>query len=170
MAGSSTYYDPTPLVITPFTLAEDTDINAINTAIDNAFGAMNTALAPTSEILTTDETIVVDGSRATFFLGKSTTGSFVVTLPAPAIGLQIRFIISDITSATVPSITTNSSANIIYGQVLLGSSYAVATEEDTISFTFTTASMGNIVDLESDGTNWYVSGQSHAIGITFSAT
>jgi len=86
-----------------------------------------------------------------------------ITLPAVKGGLRFKFICTDVTTAS--TIATNEGTALIKGGILL------ATAWETLAGTTITASTDNVVgdwiELVSDGTYWYISGQSgHINGFT----
>lgn len=111
-------------------------------------------------------TLTAAESGQSFYL--SLAGGFTVTLPAPAVGLKYKFIVA-IAPTTAYIIVTNASANIINGSVATpnvtaAGDVSVAASSDTITFVASTAVVGDYVELESDGTNWYLSGMTHVAG------
>lgn len=121
-----------------------------------------------TEVVTATNVIAATESGTTFFLNSAT--EFVSTLPAPAAGLKFKFIVSAAPSGASYTIVTNSSANIIKGTIVTAATGAADTETsggDTISFVDGQAVAGDQVELECDGTNWFVRGIcSVAAGIT----
>ena len=86
-----------------------------------------------------------------------------ITLPAVQAGLKFKFIMTDTTADS--SIATNEATALIKGGILL------ATAWETLAGTTITATTDNVVgdwvELVSDGTYWYISGQSgHINGFT----
>lgn len=128
------------------------------------------------EVVTTTNVITEAESGTTFYLSSAT--DFVSTLPAPKLGLRYKFVVKTAATTTAHTIITagaSGGANIIYGMVATadGAASVLASQEDTISLTKTATGgiVGDTVEVESDGTNWYVTGQvSVAAGITFTAT
>lgn len=120
--------------------------------------------APT-EVVTGANVIAASESGTTYFLNAA--GGFASTLPAPAAGLHFRFIVGT-APTTSYTITTNASANVIFGQVYCNAGTdedsATTGGEDTISFVANTAVVGDQVDIVSDGTNWYFKGFCNATG------
>lgn len=115
-----------------------------------------------TEVVTATNVITAAESGSVFFLNSGT--EFVSTLPAPAAGLNYKFIVTAAPSGADYTITTNSSANIILGQVYtLDVDSATnpdfeTTGGDTVSFVSAKSVAGDRVDVISDGTNWYVYG------------
>lgn len=111
------------------------------------------------EVLTAAKTLVAGDSGKTFFLNLA--GGFAVTLPSPVLGLKFKFVVST-APTTAYTVVTASSANIIHGQVSsaedAAGSVATAASADTISFVASKAIKGDYVEVESDGTSWFVSG------------
>lgn len=128
--------------------------------------------APT-EVVTGANVIAASESGTTYFLNAA--AGFASTLPAPAAGLKFRFVIgaTPVTS-TGHTIVTNGGSNLIQGQVNsvpVDDAGLRADDEDTITFVANQALEGDWVELVSDGTNWYVSGQINVVeALTFTAT
>lgn len=130
-------------------------------------------VSTSAEVVTTTNVITAAESGKTFFLNSAT--DFVSTLPAPAIGLKYKFVVTTAATTTAHTIVTNGGDNVIYGAVATADGLAsvLASAEDTISLTKTATGgiVGDMVEVVSDGTNWYCSGLvSVAAGITFTAT
>ena len=94
----------------------------------------------------------------TIFLNSTT--AFATTLPAPAMGLRFKFIVTGIPGASAHTVVA--SGAIIKGCVSSADLNAAAdspitTGGTTISFT-TTAAVGDWIELVSNGTNWFLSG------------
>lgn len=105
----------------------------------------------------------------TIFLNSST--EFATTLPAPFLGARFTFIVAAAPSGASYTVVTSGAAEIIIGKVHSAAGDAGDVENTaggtTITFVDGQAVAGDRVDLESDGTNWYVVGfASVAAGIT----
>jgi hypothetical protein len=135
----------------------------LNMAADNS---ANCEVVAAANIITAAE------SGKTFFLNSAT--DFASTLPAPALGLRFKFIVTTAATTTAHTIITDGGDDVIFGAVATADGLAslLASAEDTISLTKTATGgiVGDMVEVISDGTNWYVSGLiSVAAGITFTA-
>jgi len=122
-----------------------------------------------SETVTTTNVIVASESGTTFFLNLA--GGFTSTLPAPVTGLRFKFIVKT-APTTAYIVTTTSGDNILYGTLLdiVGEQVAI-TAQDTINFVASTSLIGDSLEVESDGTNWYCTAKSLADGgITIAVT
>lgn len=112
-----------------------------------------------TEVVTATNAITASETGTTFFLNSGT--EFVSTLPAPAAGLEFEFIVSAAPSGASYTIVTNSSANIIKGQVYTVDVNSATDPDfetsggDTISFVDAKAVAGDRVVLKCDGTNWF---------------
>lgn len=112
-----------------------------------------------AEILTTTRTIRAEESGKTFYLNLA--AGFVVTLPAPALGLRYKFVV--MTSPTGSyTIVTSGSSNILCGQVLTldvnsgtDPDFTATADQDTVTFVLNKSVKGDWCELESDGTSWY---------------
>jgi hypothetical protein len=122
------------------------------------------------ETVTGTNVIVENETGKTFFL--NTAGGFTSTLPAPVNGLKFKFIVK--TAPTTSGgylVTTNGGDNVIFGTISDTTATTAANAEDTITFVFDTALVGDSAEFVSDGTNWYMTAQSQANGgITATAT
>ncbi len=119
-----------------------------------------------TEDLTATNTLTAADSGKILFLNAET--EFATTLPAPAAGLHFKFICKAAPASASYTIVTASS-NVMIGGI---NELEVDTEDDgpyiadgnTITFVDGTAVVGDWVELVSDGTSWYVTGQANADG------
>lgn len=96
---------------------------------------------------------------------------FATTLPTPVAGCSFKFIVQAAPVGTAYTIVTSGSSNIIDGTTVVNGAVIGCVDEDTITFTASAAISGDWVELYSDGTNWFVTGQAFAAtGIACSAT
>lgn len=122
-----------------------------------------------SEELTAASTLTAADSGKTLYLNSAT--EFATTLPTPADGLNFRFIVKAAPSGASYTVVTNGGSNVIQGSATVNGAAVPAVNEDTITFTASAAAVGDWVDLISDGTNWYVSGQGvAATAVAFTAS
>ena len=84
-----------------------------------------------------------------------TTG-YAVTLPAPAAGLNYTFIVQDL-FGTTDWVITSASADM-FGTVMELSTVQAIASATTINLELAADTIGDRIKVESDGTNWYVSG------------
>jgi hypothetical protein len=121
-----------------------------------------------TEVVTATNVITAAETGKTFFLNSAT--EFVSTLPAPAAGLNYKFIVTAAPSGASYTVVTNASANVIKGNVVTSEDAAGDFETagaDTISFVDGQAVAGDMVEVHCDGTNWFAYGRSKvAAGIT----
>lgn len=112
-----------------------------------------------TEVVTATNVITAAETGTTFFLNSAT--EFVSTLPAVAAGLKFSFIVTAAPSGASYTIVTNSSANVIKGQVYTLDVNSATDPDfetsggDTISFVDAKAVAGDRVDVVCDGTNWF---------------
>jgi len=118
--------------------------------------------ATLSEVVTATNVITEGENNKTFYLNA--VGGFTSTLPAPAIGLKFKFIVST-APTTAYIITTNSGANILFGTFLDTIGELVSfSAQDTLNFVASASIVGDFLEVESDGTNWYCVAKSGADG------
>ncbi len=153
--------------------ATGTNVEAIkvddgNVVFDEALTVTGTTTLGTTTYKKKAETVaaanVITAAEAgtIFFLNDAT--EFASTLPAPAAGLHFKFVVTGAPDGADYTITTNASANIIKGGVVCsdGNAGDTTTGEDTISFKTGVSLAGDFVEVDCDGTNWFVFGYAAA--------
>ena len=128
----------------------------------------NEGLGVASSTPTAATTLTVADSGKTIFL--SAAAGFAITLPEPAAGLKYKFVVAAAFATTNFTVVTDSGDNVIQGGAIVNSTFVPAANEDTINFVATAETVGDYVEIESDGTNWYAKGNGASAGaITFTA-
>lgn len=128
----------------------------------------NDGAGSTVETLTAATTLTMADSGKTFFLNAAAGAN--VTLPAVATsaGFKGRFIVAAAFATTAWTITAATAK--IQGGAIVNSVHVPAANESLITFAFGAETVGDWIDMECDGTNWYVNGVAAADGgITFTA-
>lgn len=113
------------------------------------------------EVVTTTKTIVKEENNTTFYL-DGTVGA-VVTLPAALVGLSFKFVISSLFITSNWAITSAEGSNI-EGSVEVNDVGVDAVNENEINFAFGAESVGDFIDIHSDGTSWFVNGRAMLAG------
>lgn len=133
----------------------------------------NTVVIPANEgvglAYTTPTTAVTlnNGDSGKTILLNAAAG-FAITLPTVLAGLKYKFVVAAAFATT--DFTIVSTTNVIQGGAIVNSVFVPAANENTISFVATAETVGDYVEIESDGTNWYVKGLGAGAGsITFTA-
>lgn len=112
-----------------------------------------------AETVVAANTLLASESGKTSYLNLA--GGFASALPAPAAGLKYKFVVS---VAPTTSYTVVATAAVIEGMVDVNSTLVLGANETTITFAANTAIVGDWVFVESDGTSWFLTGQSGAAG------
>lgn len=148
----------------------DSDDNQVKV---NPFGTGTTevvVLSSSLRTLTPTAAVTLTAAQSGTLVFLNAAAGFAITLPAPAAGLNYRFTTAAAFATTNFTIITPT-ANIIFGNADVNSTLVPADAEDTINFVATAETIGDYVNLWSDGTNWYVEGIGAQAGsITFTAT
>ncbi len=111
------------------------------------------AIRDARENVTTTNVITAEETGKTFYL--SAVGGFTSTLPAPASGLNYKFIVRT-APTTAYIITTNSGDNILHGTFLdIVGELTPFASQDTLNFVASTSIIGDRLEVESDGSLWY---------------
>ncbi len=124
-------------------------------------GAKETVLVPVIAFVLT-----AAQSGISVMLGP--TAGFAITLPTVAAGLWYRFTVAAAFATTNYTVITPALANLIQGGALVAGLEVPGVDEDTISFVATAESIGDFVEVWSDGTSWFANGRGALTGaITF---
>ena len=137
----------------------ETISNATNGVINMSGAAVLNRIATSSP--TADATLTAAQSGTTFFMG---TAGVDLTLPAIAgtSGVWYRFV--DSTAVVTTDMTVVAPANLLQGPIDVTSTLVLCTSEDVILFEADADVIGDWVEVRSDGTNWFVTGQAQATG------
>lgn len=125
------------------------------------------------EVVTATNVITAAEDRKTFFLDAA--AGFTSTLPAPALGLKFKFVVRTAPTSNGYIIATNGGADIIKGGISEGDPTAAAASPsddnaDALTLVANVALAGDWVEVESDGTYWYMRGHTRADGGLTTAT
>lgn len=114
------------------------------------------------ETITGATTLSAEDSSKVLIL-KAAAGA-QITLPAvaDAAGQSYRFIVGQLFATTAWTIKAASS--VIQGGVIVNSVNVPGADENTITFSASADTVGDFVELNCDGTNWYVSGLGTSAG------
>lgn len=114
------------------------------------------------ETLTGATTLTAEDSDKSFIL-KAAAGA-QITLPAVATsaGFRFRFTVGQLFATT--AWTIKAASNVIQGGVIVNSTNVPGADENTITFSASADTIGDFVELNCDGTNWYVFGLGTAAG------
>ncbi len=126
-------------------------------------------------ISVTAATMTLTKAHASTLIVLNRAGGIGLTLPAPDGGLKYKFVVGT-APTTAYTIATASSANIIKGginelEVDTSDDGPYSAVGDLFSFVANIAVVGDWADFESDGTSWFVTGQTNADGgVTIGST
>jgi hypothetical protein len=86
-----------------------------------------------------------------------------VTLPANEAGLKFRFVMNgDLATTDLP--ITSAEVATMTGVLTVAGAVVLAADEDNIAFDATTADVGDFIEVEADGSLWFVHGVGGASG------
>ena len=110
-----------------------------------------------TEELSAAKTLTVADDNGKTFLFTGTTG-YAVTLPpvADSDGFKCKFIVQDLFGTTDWVITAQTA--VLYGTVMELSTAQLVAADTTLNLELATDTIGDWVEVESDGVNWYVTG------------
>lgn len=124
-----------------------------------------------TEVVTATNVITASESGKTFFLNAA--AGFLSTLPAPAAGLNYRFIVQTAPTSNGYTIATTTSANIIKGMVVerAGGAGVASAVGDLVTLVANQSIAADWLEFYSDGTTWFVHGMVDvAAGVTIGST
>jgi hypothetical protein len=141
------------------------DVNVASGAvtIGGAPVSITGSLAPTitltgqlmkSEVHTVTDTLTQADCGKVHFLSHAST-AIILTLPAPIAGCEMKFVTA-LAFSDQHEIRTPSAGNIIYGTLQVNAADVVCTVEDSIEFADTAETVGDFMELISDGTAWLI--------------
>lgn len=127
-----------------------------------------------SKLSTAENVVIIDNARTLtkadsgkVFILKAAAG-VAVTLPTPIAGFKAKFVVGLAFATT--NFTIVATSNVIQGGADVNSTFVPAANENTISFVASAETLGDYVEITSDGTNFYVNGVGTTAGaITFTA-
>jgi hypothetical protein len=171
-------YDTTSINLADETAVDIDDVDAnykafvMDTTNGNAkvITVYDLAAQRETEDVTAANTLTSAECGKTIFLNNAT--GFISTLPAPVAGCYFKFVnITALTSGN-HTIVTSGSSNVIIGginelEVDTSDDGPYLADADTITFicaptgVLPTEVLGDYVQLESDGTSWYINGQAN---------
>lgn len=106
------------------------------------------------EVVAAAKTLTADDSGKTLVL--SAAAGVAITLPALVAGFKVKAIIG--LAFATSAWTIVAATAVIQGHVLVNGAVVPGVDETTITFAHAAESVGDWVELECDGTNWYLKG------------
>ena len=118
------------------------------------------------ETLTGATTLTAEDSDKSFYLNAAAGAQITLPAVATSAGFRYRFTVAALFATT--AWTIKAATNKIQGGVIVNSVNVPGADENTITFAHAADTIGDFVELNCDGTNWYVSGNGASAGaITF---
>ena len=128
-------------------------VGSTSNDIDRIFNDVGTISAATTLLAADSET----------WYKLDAAAGVTITLPAVQAGLSFRFIVAS-SFATSNFIIDSAEGDNISGVLVVNGASVVAADEDQINFVATAETVGDFIDIWSDGTNWFVYGIGAAAG------
>jgi hypothetical protein len=118
------------------------------------------------ETLTAATTLTAEDSSKSFILNAAAGAQITLPAVATSAGFKYRFTVGALFATT--AWTVKAASAVINGGAIVNSVFVASANRNTITFAHAADTIGDFVELECDGTNWYVSGNGAASGaITF---
>lgn len=152
---------------------DDNDYVKVYSVTDTTYGwgtaykARLNALTNPVENLTATNTLTTADCGKTLLLNSAT--EFATTLPTPTLGCKLKFVVKAAPASASYTVVTASSGNVLIGGINeletdTGDDGPYIADGDTITFADGVAVVGDEVEMNSDGTSWYLNGQAKADG------
>ena len=140
---------------TPAISISDSGSSVLTTTVDNMIASYETGDSPNG-----DTTLTLADCGSTQFIGAAGDD---FTLPTPTAGCIIDFVVDAAWATTAMTIITATSANILYGitteaETDTNDDGPACAGNDTITLSESLETIGDWLQLRSNGTNWYVRG------------
>jgi len=107
-----------------------------------------------TETITATDTLTRADCGKVFYLSHAST-AIILTLPLPIDGCEMRFVTA-LAFGDQHEIRTPSATNIIEGTLLVNAADIDCTVEDSLEFADTAETLGDYVEIISDGTTWFI--------------
>lgn len=122
-----------------------------------------------SLVETVDAAVTLTGEDSGKTLMLNAAAGVAITLPDVAlVGFKAKIMVGAAFATT--DFTVVAATNVIQGGAIVNSVFVPAANENTVSFVATAETLGDYIEIESDGTNFYVNGVGAGAGaITFTA-
>jgi len=114
------------------------------------------------ETLTGATTLTAEDSGKSFYLNAAAGAQITLPAVATSAGFRYRFTVAALFATT--AWTIKAATNKIQGGVIVNSVNVPGADENTITFSASADTIGDFVELNCDGTNWYVFGLGTAAG------
>jgi len=109
-----------------------------------------------TQVISSAITLSAADSGKLFFLNAAAGAQITLPAVATSAGLNFRFTVQALFATT--AWTIKAATNVIQGGVIVNSVNVLGADENTITFVASADTIGDFVELNSDGVNWYVSG------------
>lgn len=119
-------------------------------------------------IVTGAITLTIDDSGKLFSLNAAAGAQITLPAVASSAGFKAKFVVGLAFATT--AWTIKAATNKIQGGAVVNSTFVPGADENTITFAYGAETIGDYINLECDGVNWYADGVAAGVGgITFTA-
>jgi hypothetical protein len=109
-----------------------------------------------TQVISAAATLTAADSGKHFSLNAAAGAQITLPAVATSAGLNFRFTVQALFATT--AWTIKAATNVIQGGVIVNSVNVPGADENTITFSASADTIGDFVQLNCDGVNWYVSG------------
>jgi hypothetical protein len=115
-----------------------------------------------TQVISAATTLTAADSGKHFSLNAAAGAQITLPAVATSAGLNFRFTVQALFATT--AWTIKAATNVIQGGVIVNSTNVPGADENTITFSASADTIGDFVQLNCDGVNWYVSGVGTSAG------
>jgi hypothetical protein len=115
-----------------------------------------------TQVISAATTLTAADSGKHFSLNAAAGAQITLPAVATSAGLNFRFTVQALFATT--AWTIKAATNVIQGGVIVNSNNVHGADENTITFSASADTIGDFVQLNCDGVNWYVSGLGTSAG------
>ena len=130
------------------------DLTVTGSLTTNGAFAPTAITSPAEAIVAADTLTSADYGKTVYF--ASTTG-YTITLPAATIGASVKFVVNT-AFGTSNMVIDSAEGDNIEGSLIVAGAVVECDAEDQVNFVNDGENLGDFVQLDSDGTNWYITG------------
>lgn len=144
------------------------DVSALKDRLSKLAGLIYDNQVKPVVVLAAATTLTIDDSGKVFALSAAAGAQITLPAVATSAGFNCRFYVAAAFATT--AWTIKAATNKIQGGAVVNSTWVPGADENTITFAHAAETIGDYIDLDCDGTNWYANGVAAAAGgITFTA-
>lgn len=144
------------------------DQSSLESKLAALSGLVYDALVRPVTVVAAAVTLTMEDSGKIFSLNAAAGAQITLPAVASSAGFKAKFVVGLAFATT--AWTIKAATNKIQGGAVVNSTFVPGADENTITFAYGAETIGDYINLECDGVNWYADGVAAGVGgITFTA-